>query len=133
MAKILIIDDDPDIADSMGVTLQAHSYEVETAGGSEEGLHKVKEFEPDLVILDVMMETTTAGFHVAYQLRNADPASSYAKYSKIPILMITSVSKQTQMLFNPEEDGEYMPVDGYIQKPVMPAILLEKIKELLDS
>jgi CheY-like chemotaxis protein len=130
MAKILIIDDDIDIVESMRLILEANSHEVESAQNGEEGLKKVKGFEPDLIMLDVMMETTTSGFHVAYQLRNADPASEYAKYSKVPILMITAVSGKTRMPFDPEKDKEFLPVDGYIEKPVHPQELLTKVREL---
>ena len=130
MAKILIIDDDIDIVESMRLILEANSHEVESAQNGEEGLQKVKGFEPDLIILDVMMETTTSGFHVAYQLRNADPASEYVKYSKVPILMITAVSDKTRMPFDPETDKEFLPVDGYIAKPILPKALIAKIDEL---
>ena len=130
MAKILIIDDDIDIVESMRLILEANLHEVESAKNGEEGLQKVKEFEPDLIILDVMMETTTSGFHVAYQLRNTDPASQYAKYSKVPILMITAVSEKTRMPFDPEKDEEFLPVDGYIAKPILPKDLIAKIDEL---
>jgi CheY-like chemotaxis protein len=133
LAKILIIDDDPDIVDSMRVTLEANSYEVEDAQNSEEGLRKVKEFGPDLILLDVMMETTTAGFHVAYHLRNTDPSSEYAAYSKVPILMITSVSEKVGMPFDPAKDEDFMPVDGYVEKPVLPSDLLKKVKDLIGS
>jgi CheY-like chemotaxis protein len=133
LAKILIIDDDPDIVDSMRVTLEAHSYEVEEAHSGEEGLEKVKEFNPDLILLDVMMETTTAGFHTAYQLRNTDPGSEYAKYSKVPILMITSVSEKMGMPFDPNKDEDFMPVDGYVEKPIMPSDLLKKVKDLIGE
>ena len=130
MAKILIIDDDIDIVESMRLILEANSHEVESAQNGEEGLQKVKGFEPDLIILDVMMETTTSGFHVAYQLRSTDPSSEYANYSKIPILMITAVSGKTRMPFDPEKDKEFLPVDGYIAKPILPKALIAKIDEL---
>ena len=133
MAKILIIDDDPDIVDSMRVILEAHSHEVEDARNGEEGLDKVKKFGPDLILLDVMMETTTAGFHVAYHLRNTDPASEYAEYSKVPILMITSVSDKVGMPFDPAKDKDFMPVDGYLEKPIPPSNLLKKVEELTGS
>ena len=133
VAKILIIEDDPDFIESMCLILEANSHEVGFAQSGEAGLQKVKEFEPDLIILDVMMETETAGFHVAYQLRNSDPSSEYADYAKIPILMITSVAEKTKMTFDPETDKDFLPVDGYIKKPIRPDQLLNKVKELTNS
>ena len=53
--KILIVDDDPDIRDAIGTILEAHSYQVITANNGEEGLVKLKEERPDLMILDLLM------------------------------------------------------------------------------
>jgi DNA-binding response OmpR family regulator len=133
MAKILIIEDDSDLVESMRLILETSSYEVGVAQSGEMGLQEVRRFEPDLIILDVMMETKTAGFNVAYQLRNSDPSSEYAKYSQIPILMITSISEKTGIPFDPKTDGAFLPVDGYIEKPIQPSHLLEKVKELIAS
>ena len=133
MARILIIEDDPDFVESMRLPLEANSHDVEFAESGEAGLQKVKEVEPDLIILDVMMETDTAGFHVAYQLRDADPASEYAKYSKIPILMVTSISEKAGMMFDPEVDQEFLPVDDFVAKPIKPDDLLEKVGKLTSS
>lgn len=133
MARILIIEDDPDFIEAMRLILEADSHDVEYAQSGEAGLQKVKESKPDLIILDVMMETETAGFHVAYQLRNADPSSEYADYAKIPILMITSVAEKTKMSFDPKTDKDFLPVDGYVEKPIRPDNLLDKVKELTNS
>ena len=133
MARILIIEDDPDFVESMRLPLEANSHDLEFAESGEAGLQKVKEFEPDLIILDVMMETATAGFHVAYQLRDVDSSSAYAKYSKIPILMLTSISEKTGMMFDPEEDREFLPVDDFVEKPIKPDDLLEKVGKLISS
>jgi two-component system alkaline phosphatase synthesis response regulator PhoP len=62
MAKILMIDDDPDIVMATRIPLEASGYEFHVAYNSNEGLKKVKEINPDLIILDVMMETATDGF-----------------------------------------------------------------------
>jgi len=133
VARILIVEDDADFVESMRLPLEANSHDVECAENGEAGLQKVKEFEPDLIILDVMMETDTAGFHVAYQLRDADPSSEYAEYSKIPILMITSISEKAGMMFDPEVDQEFLPVDDFVEKPIKPDDLLEKVGKLTSS
>ncbi|MCP5005992.1 MAG: response regulator, partial [Planctomycetes bacterium] len=99
-SEILIIDDDPDISEAMRITLEANAYSVITAKNGKEGLEKVKTETPDLIILDVMMDTDTEGFHVAYQLRSEESDSEYKDYRNIPILMITAISRQKGMHFS---------------------------------
>ena len=132
-AKILVIDDDPDIVEVLKITLEANSYQVFSANNGTEGLAKVKEIKPDLIILDVMMDTITEGFQVSYQLRNPDPRSEYAEYAKVPVLMLTGVGEKMRMKFSPETDAEYLPVDAFIEKPIQTPMLLEKVRKLLKS
>jgi CheY-like chemotaxis protein len=131
--KILIIDDDPDIVEAMRMPLEANSYDVIPANCGNEGLKKAKDEVPDLIILDVMMETDTEGFHVAYALRSEEPDSEYKNCRKIPILMITAISQKKGMNFSPEKDDNFLPVDGFIEKPIQPKDLLEKVAELLAN
>ena len=129
--RILIIDDDPDLVESMRIILEANNYEVQSAKNGTEGLRLVKEINPDLIILDVMMDSITEGFQVSYQLRSRDPQSEYRAYSKIPILMLTGVSQQMHMKFSPETDADYLPVDEFVDKPIQFEALLEKVKRLI--
>ncbi|MCP4267275.1 MAG: response regulator [Candidatus Brocadiaceae bacterium] len=131
--KILIIDDDPDIAEAMRMPLEANDYEVISASCGKEGRRKAKDEIPDLIILDVMMETDTEGFHVAYDLRNVEPDSEYKECRDIPILMITAISQKKGVKFSPEKDEAFLPVDDFIEKPVQPKELLEKVAGLLES
>ncbi|MFA4915299.1 MAG: response regulator [Syntrophales bacterium] len=132
-AKILVIDDDPDIVEVLKITLEANSYRVITANNGKEGLAKVKETRPDLIILDVMMDTITEGFQTSYQLRSPDPKSEYTEYAKIPILMLTGVGEKMRMKFSPQTDVEYLPVDDFMEKPIQTPILLEKVRKLLQD
>ncbi len=131
--KILIIDDDPDIVEAMRMPLEANSYDVITANCGNEGLKKAKNEVPDLIILDVMMETDTEGFHVAYALRSEGPDSEYKDCRKIPILMITAISQRKGMIFSIEKDESFLPVDDFIEKPIQPNDLLGKVAELLAN
>jgi CheY-like chemotaxis protein len=131
--KILIIDDDPDLVESMQITLEANDYQVESAYNGTEGLRLVKEINPDLIILDVMMDSITEGFQVSYQLRSQDPQSPYRDYSNIPILMVTGVSQKMHMKFSPEADEDYLPVDEMVEKPIRLDTLLEKVKKLIKK
>ncbi|RLC87109.1 MAG: response regulator [Chloroflexi bacterium] len=130
MPKILVIEDDPDMVMALRIPLEANGYEVVSASSGKEGLQKVKEVEPDLIILDVMMETTTAGFQVSLQLRNPDPRSEYAAYRHIPILILTAIHTTTSLRFGPDE--AYLPVDDFVDKPVDPDVLLEKVRTLIE-
>jgi CheY-like chemotaxis protein len=129
VAKILMIDDDPDVTLAVQIPLEASGYEFYSAGSSEEGLEKVTEVEPDLIILDVMMETATEGFQTSLKLRNPAPDSKYATYRKIPILMLTAVHTTTPLRFAPDED--YLPVDAFLEKSASPDEILAKVEELL--
>lgn len=129
--KILIIDDDYDIVEAMRMTLEANGYEVHTAASGKEGLVRVKAVEPDLIILDVMMEDDTAGFRVSWELRNPDPKSEFAGFRKTPLLMITAIAEKKGLHFDPRKDGDFLPVDEFISKPIMPRALLEKVRALL--
>lgn len=130
--KILVIDDDPDVVELMRIALEANGYEVHSASNGTEGLRAVKEIRPDLIILDVMMDTTTEGFQVSYQLRSHDPDSAYGEFSTIPIIMLTGISQKMQMKFSIQKDGDYLPVDEFLEKPIQLDPLLEMIRKLLQ-
>lgn len=131
MPKILVIEDDPDMLAALRMPLEASGYEMIAAATGEEGLQKVEEVEPDLIILDVMMETTTAGFQVSLQIRSPDPESEYAAYRHIPILMLTAIHTTTSLRFGPDE--AYLPVDDFVDKPIDPDVLLEKVRALIEQ
>jgi two-component system alkaline phosphatase synthesis response regulator PhoP len=131
MPKILVIEDDPDMLAALRMPLESNGYEMIAAATAEEGLQKVKEVEPDLIILDVMLETTTAGFQVSLQLRSPDPRSEYAAYRPIPILLLTAIHTTTSLRFGPDE--AYLPVDDFVEKPIEPDVLLEKVRALIEQ
>ena len=131
MPKILIIEDDQDMVTALRLPLEANGYELAFASTGKEGLAKVKEVAPDMIILDVMMETTTAGFQVSLELRSPDPDSEYADYRDVPILMLTAIHTTTELRFGPDE--AYLPVDDFVDKPVDPDVLLEKVRTLINK
>ena len=131
MAKILMIDDDPDILTAIRIPLEASGHEFFEARSGEEGLKKIKEIDPDLIILDVMMETATEGFQMALKLRDRSPDAEYAAYRDIPILMLTAIHTTTPLRFTPDED--YLPVDAFLDKSADPDQLLAKVDELLNK
>ncbi len=131
MTKILMIDDDPDIVIATRIPLEAYGYDFYAANSSSEGLKKIKDIEPDLIILDVMMETATDGFQLSLKLRDRSPQAEYAAYRHIPILMLTAVHTTTPLRFGPDKD--YLPVDAFLDKSTNSDELLAKVKELLNG
>ena len=128
MARILIVDDDPDIVEAMKVVLESKKYSVESAGSGKEGLKKVKQLKPDLIILDIMMETGDKGFDVARILKK-DPG-----YKDIPILMLTAIKERMGLDFKNEAgDAVWLPVDEYCEKPLNPEELISKVERLLSK
>ena len=127
--RILLVDDDPDIRLTVRLPLEAAGYQVFEAVNFADGQAAVKKVRPDLVVLDVMMDTTTAGFQFALDLHNPDPASEFKEFKDTPILMLTAIHTTTPMRFAP--DAEYLPVQVFLEKPVEPDVLLAKVHELL--
>ena len=123
MSKILIVDDDVDFVAAVRLVLQKNGYEVVEANSREDGMDSVKHEDPDLIILDVMMDSPDDGFTFAHDSRKQG--------FKKPIMVLSSVSKVTGMTFDKHSD--MVPVDAFEEKPIQPEKLLSKIKELLSA
>jgi len=121
MAKVLIIDDDPDVVEAIEIILQQAGYQTASAGNADDGMAAVERERPDLLVLDVMMEQPDDGIRMAQELRRM-------KFAE-PILMLTSIGKVTGMTFS--RDDEMVPVDAFEEKPISPNALVSKVKELL--
>jgi len=121
MATIAIIDDDPDILDASSLVLTAKGYDVITADNPVDGFKIVMEKKPDLIILDVMMDEPDDGFFLAQKFRKE-------KFNG-PIIMYTSVSKSIGMEFGA---SEIVPVDDFIEKPIAPDVLVDKVEKHLQ-
>ena len=126
--KILIVDDDPDILAAIGAVLEARNYEVATARDGEEGLARLKEEKPDLMILDLLMPRKD-GFAVCKELK--DPR--WSKYSDMPILMLTSIREEVSRRRYELETGLSLDVDDYVEKPIDPFVLVKRVENLLKK
>ena len=125
-AKIVVVDDDQDIRDSLQAILESNQFTVATAANKTEGMQKIKDINPDLAILDVMMDTWEDGFEMARELKK-DP-----EFKDMSILMLTGVKQQTGIDFKSAAgDPDWLPVDGFLEKPVEPDVLLTEIEKLL--
>ena len=131
--RILIVDDDPDMREALRLPLEAQGYDVFDVSSGKGALEYIAEVKPDLMILDVMMESDTAGFQTAYQIRNPPVGSRYSGFEKLPILILTAIGEEKKMAFSPDSDGAFLPVDAFLEKPVRPELLLQKVAQLLKQ
>lgn len=120
--KVFLVDDDEDFVDVIQVTLESNGYEIATAYSGEEAREKIPDEKPDVIILDVMMETDDAGFKTARWLREQDETSD------IPLVMLTAVNQQYPMQFN--ADDVWLPVDEFLEKPVDGEQLMNVIEKV---
>jgi len=127
-AKILLIDDDKDFVAATRMVLESKSYRIVVAYSSREGLSRLKEERPDLIILDVMMEGKAAGFLLAREIRKSP------EFATVPILMLTGMREQTGFFFPGEAKHQiFLPVDEFVEKPLEPKELLGKVGEMLKQ
>ena len=130
-AKILVVDDDPDIALATRLFLENAGYEVIEARNSADALQLIRNESVDLIVLDVMMDSPTEGFQMSLTLRSPDPQSEYKQYASIPIIMLTSIHSTTPVRFEP--DSDYLPVDLFLEKPINPDELIPAVKKLINK
>jgi DNA-binding response OmpR family regulator len=124
--SILLVDDDPDFVEIATAILETKQYQVRSAQDPDEGLAKLEEELPDLLILDVMMGRGAGGFVVARKIRKD------SRFDQMPILMLTSMTEQTGFDIPGQRISEkFLPVDDYVEKGIKPHELLEKVEQLL--
>lgn len=121
MAKILVVDDDPDMVLIATTNLLQAGHQVASAHNRTDGMKAVDGEKPDLIVLDVMMEQEDDGIVMAQDLRR--------KGVKTPIIMLTNVSKISGMKF--DKDDEMVPVNEFLEKPVEAEKLIKLIDKLL--
>ena len=125
--KILIIDDDPDIRDALTIILESQGHQVSTANYGAQGIQKVRNDKPDLVILDLIMPGM-GGFAVYKQLKSPD----HPEWHDIRILILTSLREEASKERFELETGMKMKVDDYIEKPISPSLMVQRVQKLLN-
>ena len=124
--KILLVDDDPDLISAFEAILYSRGYEVSTAISKNEALEKLASVQPDIAILDVMMEEEHDGFELARYFKKS--------YPELPVIMLTGISEITGVNFRAAAaDPDWLPADEYLDKPVSPNELISTIEELLTK
>ncbi len=133
--KILAVDDDRDLVESLRFVLESRGYEMVAAHDAEAGLEKVRSERPDLILLDVMMPDATEGFHFVWKLRNLE--GEY--FRTVPVIVLSAIHERTELRFYPESGdgtyraGEYLPVQDFMDKPVEPNDLLDRLERVLAT
>lgn len=125
MAKILVVDDDPDFVEFTRIVLEREGHTVVSAAGGGEALDKIAEDTPDLIVLDVIMDTVLDGLSVSQELGEHDD------YKQIPIVMITSIANTDYAELFPTD--EYVHLDTFLTKPVAPERLVKEVNRLLGQ
>ena len=123
-AKILVVDDEPDMVEMLKVMLENASYEVVSAYDGQEGIATAKQEKPDVVVLDLMMPEMN-GFDACKEMKN-DP-----DLKDIPVLVLTAISQKLSATKYARDQGLGLLSDDYIDKPVDPNVLLSRIETLM--
>jgi len=125
--KILTIDDDANLQKVLKKVLESKSYQVIQALDGEEGLQKVIDEKPDLIVLDVIMPGKS-GFDVCRELKTNE---KYYFFSRIPVLMLTVYPDDREKMHLSMREGMTMEAEDYMHKPIDPEELLRRVEELL--
>ncbi len=123
MARILVVDDDPDFVNLTRKILSTRGYEVITAASGQQALQVMRKEKPDLVLLDIMMSYILDGLDVSREMAQ-DP-----QLRDVPVIMVTSLTGARAQATLPSD--EYIPVDEWIHKPIDPDVLLARIEAML--
>ena len=123
MARILVVDDDPIFVKSTTAILEAHGYEVDSAPNREDGLAKMNEQKPDLLLLDVMMDWVLDGVSISREMM------AERSLRRIPIVMVTSIMNSEYRGVFPQD--EYLHIDSWLSKPCPPDQLVAEIEKVL--
>ena len=126
--RILIVHDDPDMVTALRLILESASYQVVDVSSSQEGLQKLPELSPNLIILDAALEMASDP-QISLALRNPASQSPYAAYRHIPILVLTPCHTTASLRFGSDE--AYLPVDDSVEMPIDPDLLLNKVRALM--
>lgn len=128
--KIYIVDDDKNIVESLQIVLEANNYEVLAQYNEENLIENLNLTQPDLIVLDVMFpQDQSAGFTMARNIKNND------KTANIPVLMLSAINEHgvyAGTFSNKDRDDSWLPVNEFIEKPIKPTELLNKIEKYLS-
>lgn len=125
--KILLVDDDPDFLEPVKMLLESLKYEVKTAYSEEKALSLIKEYKPDLAVIDLMMEHYDSGFIISYQIKK--------NYPDTKVIIATGVTSETGQRFSADSayGNNWTKADLIMDKGIRPDQMLREIKKLLKE
>jgi CheY-like chemotaxis protein len=123
MAKILIVDDDPDFVLTTQIVLERAGHQVSHASSGDTGYARAKAERPDLIVLDVIMDTVLDG------LSASDRMNQDAELRDIPIIMVTSIANTDYAALFPSD--EFIHINAFLSKPISPNQLIRQVDRLL--
>ena len=125
MAKILIVDDDPDFVEATRIVLEKENHEIISAANGEEGFKRAKEDKPDAIILDVIMDTVLDGLSMSQRMYDD------AEVRGVPIIMVTSIANTDYAALFPTDESIH--INAFLSKPVAPAQLIRQVNRVLPK
>ena len=123
--RILVVDDDLDDLETTRIILEAEGHDVAVMSTGDECMEYVRTTRPDLVILDVMLDTKLEGFRLSVEIRKTPGTET------VPIIVMSAVYEDLPDLPTPEECG--LDVSAFLKKPVEPKQLVAAVKEALGE
>jgi CheY-like chemotaxis protein len=129
-AKVLVIDDDSDFRAAVRSLLESHGYSVLEAASGHDGLQMVVEHKPDVILCDIMMESTVEGYGITHSLKYQD---EYAQFRNIPIFMVSSIDQTPDERFPMSPEVDLIRPDGYLIKPLDIQELLRVLEKAVGT
>ncbi len=127
MAHILLVDDDADLVARNRAALEADGHAVATARTTADGLAATRRETPDLVVLEAMLDGTTAGFDLARKFARDFPGLSLIMLSRVDEFI------SARELAAQDRDDGWIPVARFMEKPVSPDVLVYEVDHLLEA
>ncbi len=125
MAKILVVDDDPDFQDVTRIVLERAEHTVISAKSGDEGFQRAKTDQPDLIILDVIMDSVLDGVSTSERMHED------SDLRHVPIIMVTSIANTDYAALFPTD--EYIHIAAFMSKPILPDKLVKQVNRILKD
>jgi CheY-like chemotaxis protein len=122
---ILVVDDDPDLVESLSMKLESYDFRVAKAYDGIEAWEKIRAQKPDLILLDVMMPRKD-GYELCREIK-AD-----SMFKDVVVVLLTAVAESVKTTKYTHQDGKSTSADDYIAKPIDLDRLMEVVKDNLD-
>lgn len=125
--RVLVVDDDADFSEQVGLVLTGEGYDVVTANGQGEAEEKLLAMRPDICVVDLMMEHHDSGFVLCHEIKRLHPGT--------PVILLTGVRSSTGLDFTAwsSQAASWIEADAFLDKPVRPEQLRAEVAKLLAA